>query len=181
MRQDSRPSLIYFPVNTDLSCALASDTGVAFEVFAIGREGLSGLAPFLADEPYAWSLTNRGEGHLYTIPATDLRRRMTASDGLQLQLHRLTHAYQRQSGKRALEGAHDSALRRLARWLVDAAERTGRCDFPLTQEDLSQLLGLQRSTISESASALRRSGLITYARGRLSISDLKGLKAAIAP
>lgn len=47
----------------------------------------------------------------------------------------------------------------------------------VTQASLGQMLGTRRSTISVSAVALQRAGLIRYARGCVTIIDRQGLEA----
>lgn len=57
-------------------------------------------------------------------------------------------------------------------------DRVGTDQFPLTQEFLSQMLGVRRAAVSEVASALRKAGLIRYSRGKITVTDRKGLEAA---
>jgi CRP-like cAMP-binding protein len=47
---------------------------------------------------------------------------------------------------------------------------------PLTQEFLSHMLGVRRTTVSLSAHALQTAGLIRYARGKIKIVNRDGLK-----
>ena len=47
---------------------------------------------------------------------------------------------------------------------------------PLTQEHLSQMLGVRRTTVTAIARELQRAGLIKYTRGRIEISDREKLK-----
>ena len=67
---------------------------------------------------------------------------------------------------------------RCARWLLMTHDRVGIDQFPLTQEFLSQMLGVRRAAVSEVASALRKAGLIRYSRGKITVTDRKGLEAA---
>ena len=53
--------------------------------------------------------------------------------------------------------------------------RANRDEFPLRQEFLAQMLGVQRPTLSTAASMLQRAGLITYKYGTLRITDPEGL------
>jgi len=57
-------------------------------------------------------------------------------------------------------------------------DRVGSDAFLLTHEFLAHMLGLRREGVSEAASALKRRKLIAYARGKIEILDVKGLKAA---
>jgi CRP-like cAMP-binding protein len=68
--------------------------------------------------------------------------------------------------------------RRLARWLLMAHDRAGTDEFPLTQELVATMLGVSRPTVSIVAGALRKSRLIEYRYGRMTILDRTGLEAA---
>jgi CRP-like cAMP-binding protein len=70
-----------------------------------------------------------------------------------------------------------SVEKRCSRWILHTHDRVGRDDFYLTQEFLSQMLGVRRASVSEVASALQGEGLISYRRGRLRILDRSGLEA----
>lgn len=51
-------------------------------------------------------------------------------------------------------------------------------EFPLTQEFLSQMLGVHRPTVTIAATMLQKAGLIDYRRGEITVVDRKGLEAA---
>ena len=57
------------------------------------------------------------------------------------------------------------------------ADRVETGTFPLTQEFLSKMLGVNRSSVSLTASILQRAGLIEYVRGEMTILDRSGLEA----
>lgn len=67
---------------------------------------------------------------------------------------------------------------RLARWLLMIQDRTGNSLLKLTQEFLAQMIGSQRTTVSEVAGGLQDRGLIEYARGSIKILDKIGLENA---
>ena len=72
---------------------------------------------------------------------------------------------------------HD-ATGRFARWLLMIQDRTGNRLLKLTQEFAAQMIGSQRTTVSEVAGALQNRGLIEYARGSITIVDRTGLQNA---
>ena len=51
----------------------------------------------------------------------------------------------------------------------------GRCAFPVTQEDLGEATGLSTVHVNRVLQDLRRQGLITFAKGQLTIHDWEGL------
>ncbi len=65
---------------------------------------------------------------------------------------------------------------RLCRWLLLSQDIIGSEHVTLTQEFLSHMLGVQRTSVSLSAHALQKSGLIKYSRGKIKIIDRKGIE-----
>jgi hypothetical protein len=65
---------------------------------------------------------------------------------------------------------------RLARWLLTSADRMESESLNLTQEFLSQMLGVQRSTVTVAAGELQRAGMIGYSRGRINILNRPDLR-----
>jgi CRP-like cAMP-binding protein len=65
---------------------------------------------------------------------------------------------------------------RLARWLLQTRDRIDTDVLPLTQEFLSQMLGVRRTTVTLMARQLEQAGLIQNRRGRIVIIDREGLK-----
>ena len=74
--------------------------------------------------------------------------------------------------------AHHSVEERCVRWLLMAHDQMHRQDFTLSHEFLAEMLGANRSTVSEVAGKLRAAGLIRYSHGRVTVVDPKGLEAA---
>ena len=66
---------------------------------------------------------------------------------------------------------------RLCRWLLQTRDRNDSNHLPLTQEFLSQMLGVRRTTLTLIAQDLQTAGLIRYRRGRIEIVDRNGLEA----
>jgi CRP/FNR family transcriptional regulator, cyclic AMP receptor protein len=78
-----------------------------------------------------------------------------------------------------------SGAQRLARLLLDLAERHGRevdrmiyLAMPLSQEELASLAGTSRATVTRAYGSWRKRGLIRTAPRRITILDLKGLRKA---
>lgn len=65
---------------------------------------------------------------------------------------------------------------RLSRWLLQSQDVIESDTVPLTQEFLSHMLGVQRSSVSLCAHTLQEAGLIRYSRGVITILNREGLK-----
>jgi CRP-like cAMP-binding protein len=57
-------------------------------------------------------------------------------------------------------------------------DRVGTNEFPLTQEFLSQMLGVRRASVTVVAGILQQAGFIRYRRGRLTVTDRAGLEGS---
>jgi CRP-like cAMP-binding protein len=55
-------------------------------------------------------------------------------------------------------------------------DRLGVEEFPLTQEFLSNMLGVRREGVSKAAGALQVAKLIRYSRGIITLLDRRGLE-----
>jgi CRP-like cAMP-binding protein len=65
---------------------------------------------------------------------------------------------------------------RLARWLLTVSDRLESEEFPLTQEFISQMLGVRRAGVTEAANILSQAGIITYRRGQINILNREALE-----
>ena len=57
-------------------------------------------------------------------------------------------------------------------------DRMGDDEFQITQEFLSNMLGVRREGVNKAAGDLQKRGLIRYSRGQLTVLDRPGLEAA---
>jgi CRP-like cAMP-binding protein len=93
-------------------------------------------------------------------------------------VRRYTQAFFSQISQQvACNGLH-SIEERCARWMLLTHDRVGADEFPLTQEFLSQMLGVRRASVSLVAGMLQQAGFIRYQRGRVTVTDRAGLETA---
>jgi CRP-like cAMP-binding protein len=65
---------------------------------------------------------------------------------------------------------------RLCRWLLQARDRTGTDNLAVTQEFLSGILGVQRTTITLVSRILQSEGILHVRRGHIHIRDVAALE-----
>jgi CRP-like cAMP-binding protein len=168
---------IYF-LNTGLiSTDAVTLKGEQVEVGVIGREGFSGL-PALLDQPQmSHSVIIQGSGEGLRIRSAVVRAEFLKGGMLQRLVHAFAYLQLVQITQSVLCNRMHEVEARLARWLLTSADRMESEYLHLTQEFLSQMLGVQRSTVTVAAGELQRNGLIGYSRGRIHILDRPGLIA----
>jgi CRP-like cAMP-binding protein len=168
---------IYFLENGLISTDVVTGKGDMVEVGLIGREGFSGL-PALFDQPQMSHVVNmQGSGDGFRIRASVVRTEFLKGGTLQRLVHAFAYLQLVQITQSVLCNRMHEVEARLARWLLASSDRMESDFLHLTQEFLSQMLGVQRSTVTVAAGDLQRAGMIGYSRGRIHILDRPGLTA----
>ncbi|HZV85512.1 MAG TPA: Crp/Fnr family transcriptional regulator [Brevundimonas sp.] len=177
-RQGYRVDSLYFPVSAYLANTVRFKDGQSTLTFVMGSEGVAGLAPFLADDVSAWGVEVRAPGAMYRLPASIMRRQMEKSPELRRQLMRLSYDYQAQASYGVGCASLHLATARVATLILRSADRL-ECDvLHLTQEDIAEFLGMQRTTANAAAKLLKHAGAILYRRGKIQIASRDALRAA---
>jgi CRP-like cAMP-binding protein len=168
---------VYFPLTCVTSVIALDEAGGAVEVGTIGNEGMVGLPVFLGARSATGRAFTQIAGEAWELSTEQF---LPASQNGQLRevLQRYTQGFVTQVSQSVACNRLHVPKQRLARWLLSCRDRVGVDQFPLTQEFMSQMLGVRRATVSEAASALQEDGLIRYSRGILTITDRPGLEAA---
>jgi Mn-dependent DtxR family transcriptional regulator len=104
-----------------------------------------------------------------------LKRLVKESETLRLALVRNDQMASAQTQQVAACNALHELEERLSRWLLQTRDLVRSDTLPLTQEFLSQMLGVQRSSVTLVARKLQEVGLINYRRGRIHVLDVEGL------
>ncbi|TAI65780.1 Crp/Fnr family transcriptional regulator [Bradyrhizobium sp. Leo170] len=169
---------VYLPHSGVVSLIVGFAEGETVEVAKIGRDSIVGGTAVLHDGPSLADAVVIIPG-IASVLATDrLRAAMEASSALRQVLVRHQQALSVQAQQAATCHASHTVESRLSRWLLHTRELCGGEPLPLTQECLSQLLGVRRNAISIVAHAFQEAGLIRYSRGNIEIIDLEGLQKA---
>jgi CRP-like cAMP-binding protein len=167
---------VYFPLSGMVSMLAVLKTGEAIEAGIIGREGFVGgyLGPH-GWRPFGHAVMQMA-GEVLRLNVRHFKKAYDVSDELRI----LTNGYQSVVHFQAQQTAACQALHqvepRMCRWLLQAQDAVGGDTLNLTQEFLSHMLGVRRTSVSGSANKLQEDGLITYKRGVIRILDRKGLE-----
>lgn len=171
-------SHVYFPLGGVGSLITDLADGSAIEVGMVGNEGMVGLPAFLGTTQVPGSAICQVSGSALRMRTETFRREVTPDTVLFGLLLRYTQALMYQITQSAACNQMHSVEERFCRWILMTHDRVGADHFPLTQEFASQMLGVRRASVSVSASATQKAGLIQYRRGQMTILNRPGLEAA---
>jgi CRP-like cAMP-binding protein len=170
---------VYFPRTGIISKVIDMQDGETVEVGTIGREGLAGLPIFHHVERSPFRTYCQLPPCLCRRLPVDLFEQEVLKEGpLRLLLHRYSHARLCMTAQIAACNRLHPIEQRLARWLLTTRDRVGKDELNLTQQVLSEMLGVRRPSVSLAAGALQARGLIRIGRGRVTIRDGERLEAA---
>ena len=168
---------VYFPTTSVVSWLYTMQDGSTAEMALAGNDGVVGIASFLGGEsaPH-WAVVQIG-GDALKISARVLRAEFARGGVLQHTLLRYTQALITQISQTAVCNRLHPVNQRLCRWLLLCHDRVNRSDIMMTQENIANMLGGRRESVTIAAGHLQDAGLIHYSRGRIKILDRKGLEA----
>lgn len=169
---------VYFPISGVISLLNIMVDGGAIEVATLGNEGMVGIPVLLGADQVPAETFVQVPGEALRMKVSVFKREVTPGSPLHSLLLRYTQTLINQIAQSAACNRLHSVEERACRWLLLTQDRVHSDEFPLTQEFLSQMLGVRRATVSEVAAALQKAGLISYYRGKITILDRKGLESA---
>lgn len=168
---------VYFPISGIISLLAAVEDRATLEVGIVGREGMVGLPVFMGVKTSTNRAVVQGAGEAMRMKANAFRDECETGGSLPRLLRRYTHSRLTQIAQGAACNRFHPIDARLARWLLMTRDRMGADEFQLTQEFLSNMLGVRREGVNKAAGALQQQQLISYSRGNLLILDRAGLEA----
>lgn len=167
---------IYFPLTSVYSLVAMAEEKIAVEVATIGYEGMVGLPVYLGAASSPQAAFCQIQGATARIAVDDFRRALSRDGALHALLNRFTQATMVQIAQNVVCNSTHPTDARMARWVVTTHDRVGSDEFPLTQEFLSQMLGVHRPTVLETAQRMQTEGSIRYSRSTMTIVDRRALE-----
>jgi CRP-like cAMP-binding protein len=169
---------VYFVTQGVLSLVSTLDDGTSIAVGAVGREGLLDLSVLLGGEASAHQAMVQVGGGALRMRAAEARAAFQSLPHLRERLLRYTGLVLTLISQTAVCNTLHTVEERLARWLLVCTLRLDSDTLPLTHEFLAQMLGVRRSGVTVASGVLERRGVLRHSRGRLTILDRGGLRAA---
>src|SRR6185369_9375264 len=166
----------YFPKGGMISLLSITEDGRTIEVGMVGNEGMTGLPTVVRCNVAPYQVMVQFAGNALRIGADALRTQMSRSPLLQEILLCYSHALLIQVAQSAACNRFHSVQARLCRWLLVSHDRLTTNTLPLTQEFLSHMLGVPRTSVTAVARNLQEQELVRYSRGKIVIRNRAGLE-----
>ena len=175
--QDAIVRYLYFPRTTVFSVSKVMRDGSATEVGTIGAEGFAGLPVLLGMKSSASRCLAQIAGTAARLDVHAFGAAIGDSTRLRTVMRHYAQSFINQITQAVACNSLHSLRQRFARWLLMMQDRGGG-DTRVTQQDLADVLGVSRESVSSVARELRDDGAIDYRRGRVTIVDRRRLERA---
>ena len=170
---------VYFPTNSIISLLYLMANGATAEIGVVGYEGVVGIALFLGGDTTPNRAVVQSAGSAFKMKAQVLREEFVQGGPLQLLLLRYTQALFTQISQTAVCNRLHSVEQQLSRWLLLSHDRLRSDELVMTQDLISNMLGVRREGVTLAARQLKDRGLISYVRGTIQLIDRQGLEAVV--
>ncbi len=166
---------IYFPRSGLIAFIMDMPNGQTVATAVVGNDGAAGILSALGPLHSPMTAVVRVAGTALQISPARFHAALSRSSALRNTVQTLTRTLLAQFQHVAACNALHSVEARLARWLLQIHDSVDGDFLPLTQEALSELLGVRRTTVTHAVHKLRtsrairsnRRGLIEIDRPRL--------------
>ena len=170
---------VYFPTTSIVSLLYLMNNGTTAEIGVVGFEGMLGVAIFLGGDTTPNRAVVQSAGNAYKMNVQALRDKFEIGGALQLLLLRYTQALITQVSQTAVCNRLHSVEQQLCRWLLLSHDRLRSDKLIMTQDLISNMLGVRREGVTTAARNLKDRGLISYVRGTITMRNRPGLEAAV--
>ena len=143
----------------------------------VGFEGVVGISLFMGGESTPSRAVVQSAGYGWRLKSAAINAEFARSLPVMHLLLRYTQALIAQMAQTAVCNRHHSVDQQLCRWLLLSLDRLGADELVMTQELITNMLGVRREGVTEAAGMLQDAGLIRYRRGRITVLDRSGLEA----
>lgn len=161
----------YFPTTFHASLLYTMINGATAEMGLVGNEGVLGVALFMGGDTTPNRAVVQGAGQALKLPAKTMQTEFSRGGQFQHLLLRYTQGLLTQISQTAVCNRLHSVEQRLCRWLLMTHDRTNSDELEMTQEFISNMLGVRREGVTHAAQALQQRGLISYARAHIKILE----------
>jgi CRP-like cAMP-binding protein len=170
---------VYFPTTAIVSLLYVMEDGASAEIAIVGNEGILGVSLFMGGETTPSRAVVQSAGHGYRLRASLLQQEFNRAGPVLRLLLRYTQALITQMSQTAVCNRHHSVEQQLCRWLLLSLDRLSGNELVMTQELIANMLGVRREGVTAAAGNLQRAGLISYARGRITVLDRPRLEQEV--
>jgi CRP-like cAMP-binding protein len=161
----------YFPTTSIISRRYLMENGSSAAYGITGKEGLVGIPLLMGGDSSPTQMVVQSAGYAYRIKADALKAEFDRGETLQKLVLRYMQASMTQIGQSAVCNGKHSIEQRLCRWLLLSLDRMGSNKLRMTQQQIADILGVRRESITVAEKELHKVALMRSHRGHIVVND----------
>ncbi len=169
---------VYFMHSGMISIVVPLESGEFIEAGVVGPDDVFGGFGAIGAQIHVNTAMVQVSGSASVASAAAIRKAAANSATFSSALAAHEQFLMAQAQQTAACNARHDIPQRLATWLLRVHDRLNEDELNLTQEFLSQMLGVQRASVTIAACDMQARGLISYKRGKIRITNETGLQQA---
>jgi CRP-like cAMP-binding protein len=170
---------LYFPTSAIVSVQHVLENGSSSEIAGVGNEGVLGISLFMGGNTTPSRAVVQTAGHGYRLKSHLLMEEFNRAGPVMRLLLRYTQALLTQMSQTAVCNRYHTVEQQLCRWLLLTLDRLPTTELTMTQELISNMLGVRREGVTVAVGQLQRLGYIRGRRGHISVLDRAGLEIGV--
>jgi len=168
---------VYFPTDSIVSLQYTMENGATTAISVVGNEGLLGVTLFMGGESSPSPSLVQSAGYAYRLPRRQIKEEFDRHGQLLMLMLRYTQSLITQVSQTAVCNRQHSIEQQLCRWILLSMDRLPGNSLTMTQEFISDMLGVRRESVTQAASKLQQLGIISYKRGLIKVTERLQLEA----
>ena len=168
---------VYLPESGLISLLSTTEAGSTIEVAMVGKEGIVGLPVILKNRFSPYIVTVRDPAEAFRVKAEIFQEEFDKQQVLHELVLRYLNVMITQISQSSICNRFHTLEATLSRWLLTVHDQINSNTLYLTQQVISQALGVPRTGVTVAAGALQTAGAIRYSRGKIIILDRMRLES----
>jgi CRP-like cAMP-binding protein len=169
---------IYFLLNSVASIVATTAAGESTEIGIVGFEGAVGTEILMGVDASPHQCFIQIAGPALRIGIKPMLAEFRRGGVLHDRMLNFVNKLSVQVSQTTLCNRLHHIEQRLPRWLLMSHDRVRGDVLPLTQEFIALMLGTSRVTVTRASRKFQHAGFIKYVRGRITVTDRRGLEKA---
>ena len=167
---------IYFPVSAIISMQIDISDGSSPEIVLVGKEGMVGSGVMGGNQNFSRAKV-KFAGFAYKLPIEIFQSELAQDrEFLKIWMASTRHMILQIAMPTVCSSKHSNE-QQIIRWILNTLDKTQGHELTITHQEVADILGIRRESVTLVAGKLSHEGLIEVSRGQLAVLDRPQLEA----